>query len=320
VSDELRIERRPVPGTPLRTSVLGLELTGATLGPPSNDPRNVALIRHGRSIGVTTFSIGPGLGGARSERLLSGAFPEYDPEVVIVARRSLRDLAAEEPRSRAKSPGLEARLRASLEASNARLAPLSIRLLEWRSDDDVPGEAAVDAALDRLRQDGLFAGRVIEAKATIDPRPAEDGRTATVELVTGELSPLDRSLLPSLRSRAELGPLGFFARNPLGGGRLDGTSFDRTLAAREPAARPPTLRELHREFEPVLALGFLTAGGRRTLAQASLQFVLHWPWVCSAFVALPPPERLRELLATATKPPLTEEEVERVLALGAPGR
>jgi len=129
---------------------------------------------------------------------------------------------------------------------------------------------------------------------------------------------LDHSLLPTLRTLAERATLGFFARDPLAGGRLDGTRFERTVADRGPAARPPSLRELEREFAPVLSLGFLSEGRGRTLAQAALAFVLYWPWVCSAVVPLPRVERLRELADAMSRPPLAEVEIARLLSAERP--
>jgi aryl-alcohol dehydrogenase-like predicted oxidoreductase len=78
------------------------------------------------------------------------------------------------------------------------------------------------------------------------------------------------------------------------------------------------LRQLHRDFDPVLRLGFLTDSRERTLAQASLQFLFHWPWVASVLVPLPSPERLEEFLAASSRPPLTDEEVDRALATLGP--
>jgi aryl-alcohol dehydrogenase-like predicted oxidoreductase len=133
-------------------------------------------------------------------------------------------------------------------------------------------------------------------------------------LYFGSLSPLDRGLLDLLTENAMRTRLGFFAHDPLSRGKLDGTRFARSIADRRPDTPPSSIRELQREFDPVLGLGFLTAEGRRTLAQGTLQFVLRWPWVCSALVPLPAPERLDELVRTESVPPLSDAEVERLLS------
>ncbi len=297
----------------MTASVLGLELDGPTLGPPTNDDRNLALLRAARSAGVTTWAIAEGAAGARAERLISAALPAPDPELVVIARRSIRHLASGEARGAAAGSDLEARLRSSLEESNGRLSPHSVGLLEWRDDPADPPETETAGALDRLRSGGS-----IHDWLTSVPNAVEQWSNATDErvrptLVVGPLSLLDRSAVAPLRARAGRHPVGLFVRNPLADGRLDGSRFERPLADRGPGVPPPTVRELHREFDSVLALGFLSEGRRRTLAQSSLQFAAHWPWVCSILVPLPRPERLRELLEAETRPPLSDDEVARVL-------
>jgi aryl-alcohol dehydrogenase-like predicted oxidoreductase len=79
-----------------------------------------------------------------------------------------------------------------------------------------------------------------------------------------------------------------------------------------PEARPADMRRLRREFEPVLRLGFLTEGGRRTLAQAALRFVLRWPWVVTCVIPLPPPERFEEILGFGSAPEISDEELARL--------
>jgi aryl-alcohol dehydrogenase-like predicted oxidoreductase len=135
-------------------------------------------------------------------------------------------------------------------------------------------------------------------------------------LLSGSFSLLELGLLSPLAERSTQGPIGFFARDPLGSGRLDGSRFDRSLANRRPEAGPVDVGVLRREFAPVLELDFLTEGGRRTLAQASLGFVLRWPWTCATIVPLPSPERLNDLLAADQAPAITDAEADRVLALG----
>lgn len=318
MSEERAPARRRVPGTAVDTSVLGVDLDARTLGAPADDERNVAVLRRARSFGLTTFALGEGAAGARAERLLSLALPDPDPELLIIGRRSLRPLATERSRT-PRGSDLEERLRASLAESNARLAPHSIGLLEWRGDGGNPEEVDVEPALARLRSDGVLVDVLTPAARAIErwARPT-DGATGPT-LVVGPLSLLDVSLVPAIRARADLHPVGVFVRDPFAEGRLDGTRFDRTIAERGPGSPPPTIRELQQEFAPVLDLGFLSEGRRRTLLQASVQFVALWPWVCSMLVPLPRPERFGELVEAADSPPLSEEEVARVVALDRPG-
>ncbi len=325
MSEERAVTRRRVPGTTVDTSVLGVDLDGRALGSTGDDERNVAVLRKARSFGMTTFAVGEGAAGARAERLLALALPNPDPELLIIARRSLGPLASERSRASAGSD-LEERLRASLAESSERLSPHSIGLLEWRNGADAREDVDVVPALERMRSNGLIVDVLTPATRAIElwARPNDDATGPT--LVVGPLSLLDVSLVPAVRARADVRPVGVFVRDPLAEGRLDGSRFDRTVAERGPGTPPPTLRELQREFAPVLELGFLSSGRRRTLLQASVQFVAAWPWVCSMLVPLPRPERLGELADATVSPQLSEEEVARVLALdarasaGAPSR
>jgi aryl-alcohol dehydrogenase-like predicted oxidoreductase len=197
------------------------------------------------------------------------------------------------------------------------LHPQAVGLLEWHQDpDSSQGLPEVIGALDRLRSEGAIAGWVLHVLQDGSLTGTEPGGVAgRVTLFSGSLSPLNRRLLSPLAERAAGGPTGFIARDPFGGGRLDGTRFAQSAAHRRPDVRPDSVRELQREFDPVLRLGFLTEGRRRTMAQAALQFVLHWPWVCSVVVPIPSPERMDELTLTETTPPLSEREIDRILAV-----
>ena len=316
--DEVRVSRRPVPGTALSVSSIGLALDPVGAGNPTFDQRTVATLRSARSRGVTAFEVVEGAGSLRAERLLGQAFPSADPDLVVILGRSVSSLAEERTRGSPASPQdvLEHRLRSSVLESATRIGPLPVGLIAWRHEPESGVTLAdVTDALERLRSTGLFAGWALSATddGTL-PEAAAAGTAARPELFTGAFSPLEPGLLGSLGERASRGPVGFFARDPLGSGRLDGTRFAESIADRRPDARPLNVRELRREFDPVLRLGFLTEGHRRTLAQASLQFVLRWPWVCAALVPLPSPERLDELLRAETTPPLSEGEVDRLLA------
>ena len=131
-------------------------------------------------------------------------------------------------------------------------------------------------------------------------------------LVTGSLSLLETDLIPTFESASVGERAGLIAYDPFAGGRLDGSRFAEQSLLPGPATGPVDVRRLHEEFDPVLRLGFLTEGRRRTLGQGALQFVLAWPWVVTTVVPLPSPERFDELLGYAARPPLTEEEMERI--------
>jgi aryl-alcohol dehydrogenase-like predicted oxidoreductase len=318
VTAPYRIPRRSIPGTTLESSLLGITLTPGEMASPASDDRAVALLAAARSRGVTTIELPDGPGARHGERLVARAFAPEGPECTLLLGRSLTSLAGEGARSDAAilATDLESRLRRSIEASAERVSPQRVGILEWShdSESDVPLADAIDA-LRRLRAGGTIAGWALHLPpgAALPPRAgsASDGGA---ELFCGGLSALDPRLARAMSERADVGPLGFFARDPFGAGRLDGSRFAASVADRRPDARPANVRELRREFDPVLRLAFLTERTGRTLAQAALQFVYRWPWVCSALVPLPAPERLEELARSGSVPPLSDAEVERILS------
>ncbi|MGA8302320.1 MAG: aldo/keto reductase [Thermoplasmata archaeon] len=315
-----RISRRPVPGTVQSASSIGFRIDVPFTAPPSADQRAIALLAQARSFGVTTFDVAPGTGSGRAERLIAAAFPTADPDLLVLVGRSLASLASDGTSDHPPSDGaFVERLRSSILDSTNRLHPQGVGLLEWRQDPDssVRLREVIDA-LDRLRSEGAVGGWVLHVPpngSLTGAAPDEIGKRVT--LLSGAFSPLDRRLLFPISERASEGPTGFLARDPFGSGRLDGTRFAGSATHRRPDVRPDSVRELQREFDPVLRLGFLTEGRRRTLAQAALRFVLHWPWVCSCIVPIPSPERMDELTLTESTPPLSEGEVDRILALAS---
>jgi aryl-alcohol dehydrogenase-like predicted oxidoreductase len=318
VSGSLPISRRPIPGTNLSASRLGFSIEPAEGLTPTGEERSVALLRAARKCGVTTFRIPDGAGARRAVRLVAAALPASDPEVVVVLAHSFTSLANEGARDMAggAAADFEGRLRQSLQTASTRLAPHRVDLLEWSHESDSGLELSeVREVLDRLRTEGHFQAVSMRLSADEVDTAGTVETPAAPRLLSGDLSALDHRHLTYLDRAAATGSLGFFALDPLSSGRLDGSRFAAAIGNRHPDAPPVSVRELRKDAQPVLRLGFLTEGHRRTLAQASLQFLFHWTWVCSALVPLPSPERLDELVAVERSAPLSESEVEAVLEL-----
>ncbi|MGI0155248.1 MAG: aldo/keto reductase [Thermoplasmata archaeon] len=311
-----------MPGTSLQGSWLGISLLSPVSTTPLSDERTIATLRRAHALGVTTFEIPEGPGYRRSERLLAAAFSEGGTEFVVLVGRSLAALATEDVRGGSVSgDALAGRIRSSLAASAERLAPLRPGVLEWRAEADPSVSPEEDAKLlDGLQAEGVFRAWTHHLPSGA-PAPSLEiaGPPRPVALFSAGLSVLEPDLIAPLNGLSEVTSVGCFARDPLGSGRLDGSRFSASIAERRPDTRPPTVRELRRDFDPVLRLGFLTEGRRRTLAQAALQFVGRWPWVCAALVPLPSPDRLPELAEVESVPPLSDAEVERVLSLAHGG-
>lgn len=281
---------------------------------PAADARAVALLQKARQLGVASFDVAAAANPERAERLIARAFPEPDPAMVAVIGRSVETLSREhasEERPLA-SAGLAAALANSVDQSRRRLAPVPVGVVEWDpGTDEAPTLPNVET--DLRAHPGvpkpLWALR-LSSRDVVLPDVGHE-----VNLFSGPFSILEPELGSRFEASGALPTAFLIARDPFSEGRLDGTRFAARTALAGPTSPPVDVRHLHEEFDPVLQLRFLTAAHRRTLAQASLQFVLHWPWVVTAVVPLPEPERFEEVLAYGSTPPISPDEFEQIRRL-----
>jgi len=309
------IRLRSAPGLPRAFSELTISVDPPAVASPAGDARTIQLLRRARGLGVITFDVAEARFPARAERLISAAFPERDPELSVIVGRSVGSLAREEaPEGRVPGPGrFSGVFLQSLERSNRRLAPAVVSWVQWDSEgEDERNDAAGGPSVPPDTELPAGVGWAIRLPPG-GPGPRVDW--AKTALFSGPLSPLEQGLTTAFGDRSlPTGPR-LLARDPFAAGRLDGSRFARVGPFSVPGSAPTDVRRLHEEFDPVLQLGFLTEGRRRTLAQASLQFVLSFPWVISAVVPLPEPERFEEVLAVGSRPPLSADDLERLASL-----
>ncbi|MGP8159037.1 MAG: hypothetical protein ACLPWO_05465 [Thermoplasmata archaeon] len=302
------ISRRPVPGTERFFSAVAVSVDPPAVAPPSADARTVTLLRRARERGVTTFDVATARFPERAERLIAAAFPASDPDLEVIVGRSGDSLARERSARGPSRPieDLEAALEESLEQSGRRLAPAPVSVVEWTPETGgSPADAHEPTPLPPIpsgRADLLWAVRLLSPPTA----PPNTGRSPA--LFAGELSLLDRELVSGFDPANKKLEASVIARNPFSNGRLDGSRFAAAAMLAGPGAGPIDLRRLRADFEPVLALGFLTKTRRRTLAQAALRFVLGWPWVVTSVIPLPTPERFEEILGFESSPPFSDDE------------
>lgn len=302
------LERLKVGGFARPFSRITLSVDPPAVAPPASDARWVALLRRARDRGVTTFDVAEARFPERAERLVATAFPTPDPEVGAIVGRSVVSLLEERREPRGGATDLSSTIRTSLEHSRRRLAPVMISVVEWVPEPEGgTGDPADTPQLRLTDTEGEGVAWAVRIHRGSVGLPA-----LGYGLFAGELSLLDRRLASLLDERAETSATHLIARNPFRDGRLDGSRFAASSTPNSPGEGPIDMRSLQREFDPVLRLGFLTAGHRRTLAQAALRFVLGQPWVATAVIPLPPPERFDEILGFESTPPLTEGELARL--------
>jgi len=306
------IERRALRGTARSLSALTISVDPPAVAPPAADARTVALLRRARERGVTSFDVARARFPERAETLVATAFPVPDPELSLVVGRSVESLAREPapgagPTSRETLTGA---LDASLEQTRRRIGTIPISIVEWDPGGGDPPEGSKNPGTP-LSTPGTHPGPLwalrLPADATALPRTHH-----VPALYAGEFSLLEHGCAPLFEGADPERGTGLISRDPFSDGRLDGSRFAAVGMPVGPEGRPADLRRLHREFEPVLRLGFLTEGGRRTLAQAALRFVLRCPWVITCVIPLPPPERFEEILGYGSAPAISDEELTRL--------
>ncbi len=302
----------PYPGAPFQLSRLAFSVptsARAGLGGPL-----VGLLRQAHRAGVTTFDLTAAEDPRAAETLLAAALPGTDASVVVIVPSPEARTARGPP-----GPGPWPAPPPSATATASSRVPGFPRLIELSSPEGsspTTEPAATVAATSRGRTTAPFAVRCASR---------DDVRRAVARhgpcLISGAFSLLKRSLLTGAVDAHAGEILGWIARDPFAGGRLDGSRFAGAGGAARPGP-PPSLRELNAEFAPVAPLRFLARRGERTLAQAALWFARAGPRVVSVVAPLPVPERWREIAEFDRAPSLTGEElarIERVPELASPG-
>lgn len=314
---DLRLPSRPVPGTGISASPLGVSLNARPGG--FEDPSRLAAeLRMLRARGITVFDLADAREPRWAEGILAEAFPGGGADLVVVLGHAALPSDPSSPPS-----SLLERIHASLKESRRRLGPGLQVVVEVRSDarSPAPMEPTL-AALDRLVGEGTIAGRSVR----LDLAPGGFGplELPSAPLLSVRLSLLDRGTMRSLDERAATTPTGVIVRDPFAGGRLDGSRASAALGERTPGQRPIEVEELRKEFAPVLDLGFLTAGRQRTLPQAAVQYLLSRRWVTTVLVADPSTAQWNALLGTdgGLGTPLSHAELARLdddSSLSGPG-
>ena len=307
--------RGPAPGLLGQFSPLTILVDPPAVASPPVDARIVALLRKARQFGVTSFDVAASSNPARAERLIALAFPDPDPAIVAMIGRSVDTLSREGglEHGAGSTTDLAAELARSIDRSRRRLAPVRVGVIEWTRE-----EGAVASIFPILEE--------VEDENPKTPSPAWSLQISSadaalpdlgprVNLFSGSFSILDPNLGSRFESSGAPGGALLIARDPFSEGRLDGSRFNARTVLAGPSSPPVDMRRLHQEFDPVLRLGFLTSGHRRTLAQAALRYVLHWPWVITAVIPLPEPERLEEILDYRSTPALSGDELEHIRRL-----
>ncbi len=301
----MRTELRRVLDGEIEASILGLTLDAPYAAVHPSGSAVHRLLSLAQAAGVRVIDTADSVLPDRTEAMLLRC-ERFEPGTLWVLGRNPAGLGIDPSTSdrRGASGLIGVRLRESLTAIPSR--PDLSRWVQWHGSPSHPQwDEVAGATLRELQGRGEIAGWGLR---WTDPRDA--AHLPSTALGSDSISLLDRRWETPLR--AELPAASFLARDPMAGGRLDGTRWDRSLVMATGPEGPTPLRRLQEEVAPVLQFGFLTDGTGRTLAQSALQYLAGFPAVASILIPLPPPERLPGLLEFAQTPPISEEERGRI--------
>lgn len=300
---------------PLSALTIAPEVVGPFGGPGWD--ATVALLRRCWEAGVSSFDLVAVGQFELSLAALARAFPQPDPSLTVLVPGSVvgpgphgvpgKDTGGPRPGPPRPTVGTPSASGVRWLAGVSKLQEVDVaswdRLTEGspaRSGDRPDNLPGVLGRIVRCRTDSEFR------------RVADDPRAP---LVSTELSLLRPRVADPRLDVPDPGGPRVVARDPLAGGELDGTAWERGTGR---IGAPVQVRDLEARFARVLALGFLARRGQRTLAQASLGYLLGRPGVLTACLPLPSAARLEEVLGFATAPPLTPEEIDRLASLNGP--
>ena len=308
------IERRPLAGTRIVTSVLGLEIDPLPTARLEEDEVSAAWIRRSLDWGITAFDLSRARSVPRAVRLLRTALTGKDAPVVLIvgfSRASARPGPAALVTGPVRRPSFgvpdtEERLLETVRA----VRPAGSVLVDWDPGDSPSWPTDPIARwLDERTEEGTIAGWSLHLGSL--PRSSdEEPPGAWKSPVSVELSLLHHDPIDSLNGQFAQRPGSVLVRDPFASGRLDGSRISRANEWPTPSVRPINLASLHAEFDAVLELAPLTRGRRRTLAQASIQYLLRWPWVSTVILPFVSVQRWDELGGAFSAPPLELSELE----------
>jgi aryl-alcohol dehydrogenase-like predicted oxidoreductase len=279
-----------------------------------DDAMSLRAIEAAYDAGVTFFDTADVYGAGRSERLLGKALNGKRDRVVIATKVGNRTLDGRWVKDFSRAWIIQA-----LDESLARLEMDHVDLYQLHSPTET-GDYREEAfeVLETLKTRGKIRSYGVSVgPAAHGPWVIQHTRADTIQVVYNlfDREP-ERELLPL----AEREGVGIIARVPLASGFLTGKfTAETAFPTNDHRARTYPPEKIRQMTGEAARLGFLTDGGRKTLAQAALQYCLSHPAVTAVIPGAKTPEQARANAAASDGTLLTPEEVARARAVVAAG-
>jgi len=315
---------RPLAGTNLEVSELGFGVWTVSAGwwGEYSDEQAIALIRRGYDLGITFFDTADTYGDGRGETLLAQALAGVRDKTVISTKFGYDPAQQLGPRGQRELPQdwSPAFVRRACEASLRRL-----------DTDHIDCWQLHNPKMDAIERDDLWQtleelqreGKVLSYGVALGPRIGwrDEGIRAVHERHVPSIQVIYNLLeqqpgADQIAAARETGA-SVMVRVPHSSGLLEGHFTEETTFPPDDHRRHRSREWLVDGVKKVEQLRFLEAGGKRTLGQAAIQWLLADPQICTVLPNIYDAEQLAEFAAAPDVPPLTADELRRCRELYA---
>ncbi len=309
------------PKTDLAVSVVGFGVWTITTGwwGDFSDEDGARLLRKAYDLGVTLFDTADTYGNGRGEALLPLALKDVREKVVYATKFGYNFYDHGEKRDGQKeipqdfSPDF---VRYACEQSLKRLQTDYIDLyqihnarLEQVRDGELFGVLEDLKAEGKIRHFGIALGPAIgwhaEGVAAIRER-----EIPSIQIIYNLLEQYPGNVFA--RVAGDEGSTGFLVRVPHSSGMLEGKYTEDTVFGPKDHRRHRPRSWLINGLKKIETLEFLTKGGKRTLGQAAIQWILADPTMISTLPNIYNEEQLLEFAAASDTPELTDPDLHQV--------
>jgi aryl-alcohol dehydrogenase-like predicted oxidoreductase len=297
------MERRELPGVgPVSAIGAGLETPewGAELH------RAEGLVRVARRQGISLFDLSANDEPRVAEQLV-GATLAGDEGIRVVSRLPSRELP------NANDPQSAVRFEAALRESARRLGrSMDVLALRPEEAEELQRSGTLERLARRTSGEASPAVALRLDASTLAPNLLEALLADGVRIYLAPWNLLDRGA-ESFLFDAVAGVGGaVLALDPHAAGRLDGRRVLSSPWERGGRSAPLDPTALRREMQPVLELGYLTEGARRTMIEAATRFALDPPVVSSTICPLQDPALTAAICDYPRSPPFSDGERARL--------
>lgn len=314
---------RTYPGTDVKVSAVGFGMWTLSTGwwGDKTDAEAVSMLHKARDLGVTFYDAADTYGNGRSEELLAKAFGDCRDKVVYATKFGY-DFYNHSERRRGQqeipqdwSPKFA---RFALEQSLKRLCTDTIDV--WQLHN-ARMSTIQDDALWRFLEDVVREGKVRVVGVALGPaigwlyegvEACKQRKVKSLQVIYNLLEQHPGAEQIEAGRECETG---FLIRVPHSSGMLEGKYTKDTVFPEGDHRRHRPRSWLINGLKKVETLDFLLQGGKRTLGQAALQWLLAEPLVMSCLPNIYDDAQLEEFAAACETPELSAEELAKVAAL-----